>query len=229
MASNFVQAASAQGNTTSVTCTFGVNLTSGNAIVVFVNQQYNNTITSVTDSASNTYVQAGTTHSDGSLLGYISCWVALNVTGGSAATVTAHFSVAPSNNVVMVISEYKNVNQSSAVDQTVGNDGNATTYTSTATGTLAQATETAICMVFVNNTNATSTITSGWTISYNVYSHASANWTLTLTDEITAATTALTASGTIGLATKYYDTFLVTLKSTGAAVTVKGGFVLLLE
>ena len=126
------------GNThTSLSATFGLNTTSGNAIIVGVTYGNVDPTITVTDSRSNTYAQAIKTydirHSQG-----VAIFYAVNIAGGASHAVTVNFS-SGTNYLGLGIHEYSGV---AALDAVSGNTGSGTSLssnpaTTTANGDLA--------------------------------------------------------------------------------------------
>src|SRR3989304_8830692 len=106
---------------------FASNVTAGNTIIVCVVNGVGGgaaIVTSVTDTLSNTYVQAGVGNTHGNFREEI--WYALNISGGSC-TVTVNMN--KSTDLSFTISEFSGIATSSAVDVTGGATGTSTQAT----------------------------------------------------------------------------------------------------
>jgi hypothetical protein len=93
------------------------------ALIVAVIRSQNGSVTSVTDTAGDTFVQAG---SDSGSTVRTEIWYALNATGNSANVVTANWSASTSFTNV-VVQEFEGVATSSALDATASGTSTTTT------------------------------------------------------------------------------------------------------
>jgi hypothetical protein len=125
MSISYVQGLMAQtGHTSSLqSSAFGLAVTSGNTILVQIwteGDAAGQTVTSVTDTLGNTYVQ-DKTHAAANNLDRCDVWRASNVTGGSGLQIT----VATSANayITFLANEWSGLANSSPVDASVSNDG----------------------------------------------------------------------------------------------------------
>lgn len=107
-------------------------LTGGNALVVVIRWSSAVTVSSITDTALNTYTQVKTQNmgSDHSAM-----WYAQGVTGNASNVVTINFSAAATN-VYAVNAQYSGLATSSALDATVSGSATGTTVTSPAFSTV---------------------------------------------------------------------------------------------
>lgn len=110
------------------------NTTTGNTIIATFSL-LTNTVTSVTDSQSNTYTKRRELTSNNST---ISIWVAENITGGTTPTVTGNFSNISTVNIL--VREYSGL-AAASFDQSAGAGGVAGTASSGNTSTTTQANE----------------------------------------------------------------------------------------
>ncbi len=109
------------------TRTFPLPLTAGNLLVCFVNYSSVNgaTITSLTDSAGNTYLKAGgPVATVGVNSGGLSeVWYAQNIRAASNSTVSVNYSTSVGGNATVVCSEFSGVATTGALDGYVASSG----------------------------------------------------------------------------------------------------------
>jgi hypothetical protein len=203
------RAATATAASASPATTFTVqNDTAGNTIVAWV--LYNSaitTVTNVTDSEGNTYVQRhieqGNTHT-------AAVYTASNIVGGTKATVTAHLSVAANSDVV--IREFSGMPAGLTVDQKNQGTGNGTAPASGAITTL-QATSLLLGGTAVGN--AVTAGTAGWTGQVSPSGHWEEFRIITANETNNATFTALTGG---------YAALIVNVYASGGALqTVSPG------
>lgn len=108
--SEFAQA----GGAASVVTTTAASTTTGSTLVAFT--WYDNTFTSVTDSASNSWTQRGSTLTSGGVS--MRCYVAEDITSSGSHTVSANFSTTGSCTIAVV--EVVGAHLTSAYDQANG-------------------------------------------------------------------------------------------------------------
>lgn len=116
----FVQADIAQaGSADGVNVPFGSNTTAGNAIVACQSSYVSGGTThnAPTDTGTNTYSLA-LSSALGDTQARISCWVALNISGGAN---TVAFTTNGTGDNTGIVAEYSNVATANAVDQIAGN------------------------------------------------------------------------------------------------------------
>jgi hypothetical protein len=106
---------------TSMSATFSLPTTSGNAIILGVTYGNLNPTITATDSQGNTYVQAINTYDSGHRQGSAILY-ALNITGGANNVVTVKFSSAVAY-LAVGIHEYSGILAASALDATAGKMG----------------------------------------------------------------------------------------------------------
>jgi hypothetical protein len=159
------------GTTSSVpsqTKAFGSTTASGSLLVVLVDSR-TTTVTSVTDSASNTYVQAGTTFTSYTN-NNLSCWYAKNATA-NAGTVTVNYNAAISYNNIAIY-EITGADTSGPLDTTKTGNGNSGTI---ASGSFTISGNEIIVAKFGNDNFATVTGNTGYTVNqYGVTGDANA-------------------------------------------------------
>lgn len=244
----FVQHASATTNLTTGTTgtsapTFAATAGAGNCLVACVsvgqNASSGPSVASVTTNgtAENWVLGATVTrNSTSNGDGYQTCaiWVNPNTGGGQKiidCNISSPSSFASGNNgaVFADIYEFSGLVLSSVVDKTVTSSGgpSSTTFTSTATATLSQATEVAIGMAGTNGFTATCTITgpsSPWvneTTLTSTWDTAGVFGGSRSGYDILSATTAVTYSGTCTNADGGFGAVCVTLLgSTGVPITI---------
>ena len=135
----WVQSISATGSTSATSIHFSANPIAGNAILVAVavNNATSNRVSSVTDSASNTYTRAISQLGTGQ---DVEIWYALNITsGGATHTVTA--TAVSGDAITFDAQEVSGISSSSALDVKTGSSGTGTALSSGATTTPNKPTE----------------------------------------------------------------------------------------
>ncbi len=110
------------------------NTTTGNMVLVSIGI-VGTTVSSITDSQSNTYTKI-----DGTGTSRAELWYAYNITGGTTPTVTATCGAIGAN-VTMIIREYSGLTTTDPLDKHVVGTGASTAASSGATAATAQANE----------------------------------------------------------------------------------------
>ena len=123
------------GSDTNVTNTWAANTVTGNCAIVCVFWKNNTTISSVTDSQGNTYVDCGAGRLARPTDGYLQILGAKNIIGGTTPTVTVTFAAAVIEKAVALV-EYSGANTDSLFDSITAT-GTATTGSSVTSGNLA--------------------------------------------------------------------------------------------
>lgn len=178
--------------------------TTGNAIVVGVsNYNTGQTVSSIADTAGNTYVRLGNVESPDSS-GRMEMWLATNITGHAANVVTVTFDAGTTFRTIAA-AEFTQIATASPLDQstTVNISGTGTTHTTDATGTTVQADELIIAFYIT------------W-LTAQVYSGTGGN---TIFAQHDTGYNAL--AGRVVSATGAYDVSLTTGVGTQAAMMVR--------
>ena len=140
------------------TTAFASSTTSGNTIIVSI-ATYSTTVSSVTDSKSNTYTLITSSNYNGSA--YVYMYYAYNITGGSSHTVTANLASTGSD-VTIIAREVSGLGiASSPLDKSHSASGSSTSPASGSTATTTQAVEYVIGMA-ANWGGDTYTVGSGY-------------------------------------------------------------------
>lgn len=164
---------------TTLTATFGTATTTGNAILVAVGTANASflTVSSITDSQSNTYVKllTKTNTIDAEL------WAAYNITGGTN-TVTVHFS--GSGNAAEVVAQEFSGISSSPLDASTSNSGSSTNSTS---GTTANTTQTEELVVAFTVLQSNVAITAGSGYSNIKNDHGSGSISLAMESAVVSS------------------------------------------
>lgn len=106
-------------------------LTAGNLIAVEIRWSGSGiTITSITDTAGNTYVQAGTDIDTVALGAHVALWYAQNTAGNGSNIVTIHFSGGGGSGVYVTNAQYSGLATSNALDTTDRAAATSTSVTS---------------------------------------------------------------------------------------------------
>jgi hypothetical protein len=201
---------------TSQTIAVGTATTAGDAIIVATgNSSTSTTVTSVTDSKSNTYTAAiaAVTSSE---FGHE--WIALNTTALTTSdTITITYSTTTGQKGCVAIG-CSGVATSSAIDQAVSAHATSSSPSAT-TGTLSQATEMAIGVIFNKSTGGAPTGLGSFTSITQFQSGSSPE--VTVAYLATSATTAVTFSGTI-TSDNWCDIVITLLPASGGAGSVTG-------
>jgi hypothetical protein len=148
------------GASSVATSAFGSSTTTGNAIFVAI-YWYDSpiTITSVQDTAGNSYTPVGTTYTDTLEAQQCAHYYALNITGGASQVVTANFSTAAAQYKRIVAHEASGIATSSALDKdSVGKSQTGTSVTDNAVTTT---TNGQYIFSSVMNVSGTATFSSG--------------------------------------------------------------------
>lgn len=183
------QASTTNVSTTVLTTSAGV--TAGDSIIVqFGMDSSTRTLSSVTDSAGNTYNidQGGST--TGRRMYIASCHNANALASGQ--TITATTDAATSSQRTVSAFTVSGLATSSTLDKVNNNSGTSATWTSGATGTLSQADELAVGACWHQSANA-HTPDSGWSEAFDISSGLRRH---VVQYQVTSATTSLTAGAT---------------------------------
>ena len=122
------------GPSTSATLIWTGNTANGNGVVVLVFWKTNVTITSITDSQSNTYADCGLGRVARPAGGYAQIFVAQNITGGTTPTITVNYSGGGATEIDIYGFELSGAATASAVDKYAS--GTATNGTTATTGNM---------------------------------------------------------------------------------------------
>lgn len=115
------------------------NHVAGNLLVALVSQQNNGAgvANTITDTAGNTWYQAGTTYASASLQNYLSIYYAYNITGNAANVVNAAFSPTPSGGYCEIkVLQFSGFGTSDPFGAQVAATGTSTTPTSPSVTTI---------------------------------------------------------------------------------------------
>lgn len=204
MAIAFVQSSSnyLSTNTTPITDTWSSNTTTGNFIVVSW-EGHGATVSSITDSQSNTYTKAGANTAG---IYNTEVWYAQNITGGTTPTITLNISSGQPSGII--IKEYSGV-------ITTGNPIDASDFTATGTGTTA--TTNNITTVTANTALVATMSTQGnssWVVGAG-YSNLSTsdNINISLANEDKIVSTTGSYNATITLNSLTWDASIIALKA----------------
>ena len=218
-----VQSATATGTSgTSVTATFGSSTTAGNTIIVYVGEfqsTSNPTVSGITLTGSSDTFTSESFAIFGTNAG-AEIWADVNCAGGHTAVVTS-FTAGTGATIAydIRVEEWSGLATSGSVDQANSNNGSSTSWTSDATGTLANANELVVGNVFIHCAS-TPTLTGpggSWTNTTAVT--ASTGNTMITGHEVVSATTAQTYNGT-STVTGTYGACIVTFKEAGITVSI---------
>lgn len=208
-------------STTVVLTTTGASVAGDSIIVVLFNGSSTPTFSSLTDSVGNTYAtdftQSGAGAGAGSLW-ILSCHNASVL--GVGATMTATWSSAQTQNrgiYAFAVSGLANTPKDKAVGQAVANNAN---WNSTSSGTLSQADELAVGALY-SSSGSSSTVGGGFTELRDGQTVDLNHFVVQYL--ITAATTAVTASGTTGSGASDWSAALVTYKASAGGTTDTAG------
>lgn len=149
------------GTGTFTTAAFGANTSTGNSIIITVGDDAGaiNKISTITDSAGNTYTQATTVASTDSL----SVWHCLGIKGGSSVTITVTYLSVSITNVSITAQEFQGLLYPAAADQAASTTGTSTTPTSAVSGFPAKERELVIGAVCYAAAGSTAALGTGYT------------------------------------------------------------------
>lgn len=192
-------------------------LTTGNLIVVAIRWSGAVTISSITDTALNTYAQAGTQVITGS--DHFSIWYAQGVTGNASNVVAINFSAAPGGgSVYAVTAQYSGLATSSALDGTpVTATANSSGVTSPTFST-AQASELIVSGFAVAAGNMTTVSPSGTSGAYTARSKSTIG-----SNDIAGVGDFIASSTQSGVTATWSDTATDNIAIVVAAFKAPGG------
>jgi hypothetical protein len=223
VAISLVQSKSATGTSgTSLTITLSSATTAGNCIVVCLGSTEatdNPTISGITlgGSAGN-FAASNTAYSNSNVNAAI--WANPNCAGGDTSIViTLTGGSGGSTSVQAYAMEFSGLATGSVLDKApAGQNGSSASWTSGSTGTLSQASEVAIGVIFTDNTGTLTTPGSPWT---ELTQLSASGGKLGVGYQVVSATTALTYSGTVSSSSDY-GCCVITLKAAaGTSVSLQ--------
>lgn len=157
MAIAVVTSAGGESGSSSVSsqATSAFSATTGNLVCVMIRYDESLSVSSVTDTAGNTYTQAGTTADSGA--GKLDIWYAKNIAGNASNVVTANLSGSAAFCVVRAV-QYSGLDTSSPLDVTAkGTVASGTTVSTSPAKSTSQADEVVVAC------GQASTLTGAWT------------------------------------------------------------------
>ena len=171
------------------------------------------TISTVTDTASNTYADsgAGRVQVDGVTDSWTQLFYAYNTSANASNVVTVTFSGTAGYQAV-IASEYSGV-QTSADPKDVGNTGTANNQASVTSGSFTPSVANEVAIACVSKNGSTSTITAGtnYTVRTQQFS-AIPNYVNGIEDRIGAPVSSQTASASVGAGTDFWSIIVYTFK-----------------
>lgn len=132
MATRVGTGVSGSGNSVASVSTSAKSTTTGNLNVVFVKwESGGNAVSSLTDTAGNTYTQVGSTITHTLGEPFCAMFYCENATGNAANQFTINFTGSGNNFIVILAEEFSGITTSSSTDgsPTTANTGNGTTFT----------------------------------------------------------------------------------------------------
>lgn len=212
MAPSLVQSKSATGTSgTSLTVTLTSNTTAGNCLVVTIGTLENTdnpTVSGITlGGSADNWAAGNTAYSNADANAAI--WVDPGCAGGQTSVVISMTGGAGgSTQIAAYVMEWSGLATSSVVDKhPAGQNAQASSWTSGSSGTLTQAVEVAIGVIYADGSGTLTTPGSPWTELAQV---TTTSCKLGTGYQVTSATTALTYSGTTSTS-NFYGCCLVTL------------------
>jgi hypothetical protein len=209
---------SATGANTALSLTaFGSNTTTGNAIIVVVNETTAlNGVVSITDTQLNTYarVDSGTFTDEAAATHDCEIWIAQNITGGASNVVKVNHT---SSGIAAIAREYSGLATASASDKVAHTTGTGTALSSGATATTTQANELVIGWGGTGH-GATITYSNGAGFA-NATTSANSACQVGMDDLTVAATGAQTGLLTINTSSNWFAG-VATFKIAGGAAPV---------
>ena len=131
--------------------------TAGNLLVAFCNGSGSNTVSSVTDTASNTYTQATSAYVTAAA-GFADTWYASNISGNSSNAVTCTFNTGTTFRRIIVL-EYSGADTSSPFE--VAATGSCSACTTVTSGSFSPAASGNVNAAFTGTSNVVTTWTPG--------------------------------------------------------------------
>jgi hypothetical protein len=145
------------GPTGSLGTVWGGNPTTGNAVLVCVFWKSDTTITSVTDSQSNTYVDCGAGRLARPTDGFLQIFGAKNITGGTTPTVTVNWNVGTAFEIDVYLLEYLGADISSLFDSVTAT-GTATSGSTLTTGNFTPTITNGAVIAFAGSNSGTTVV-----------------------------------------------------------------------
>lgn len=170
------------------------------------------TVSSVTDTAGNTYSLAKATFNQGSSVHKVEIWYTLNATGHATNTVTVNLAGGTTGSVFgLVTAEYSGVATASALDATAGSGTDGALSVDSEAFTTSQSGELITTCARIHHDGATWTVPSGYT-KHN----ATSNGVTAIADKVGSASGAVVTWGTDQSGASP-TTAVATFKAAGAA------------
>lgn len=198
-----------------VSTTAGTSTASGSHFVLAISWDATQTISSVSDSKSNTYSAIGSAQSDGNG-GLSQFYVCYNGTGGASHSATVNFS-----GTAFPVAHLIEVTGASASPQDQANQtlDSSSPFTIT-TGTLAQAAELILTVCACNQNSGAGSYSSSNATILSQETNTASFWTSAVGYIITASTSAVTPSWTFSTSTGGAGVLFLALKEAGSGPTL---------
>lgn len=196
-----------------------INTTTGSTFVVYTVSFPSAGTLTCADNKGNTYTQINTQTAPSPQPVVVAAFIKENGNGGSGHTFT--ITNASGNNFLIIAVEVTGGAVGILDTHPAANNDAASPYTSTSTGTLAQAVELALAFQTDDRGGTTNAATWGGGFTLLLDAPDSTNVTGSVATQLTAATTALVSSLTIA-ASSIAETWVITLKDGGATAPSVG-------